>query len=82
MAGEYIFFGGLDNSIKAINVKKNAIEFALLGHLDTVTGISVSPDGNYLVSNSMDNTVKIWDIRPFVQGNDDSLRCIHSLYGV
>jgi Prp8 binding protein len=39
MAGDYIFFGGLDNSIKAINVKKNAIEFSLLGHLDTVTGI-------------------------------------------
>lgn len=82
MAGDYIFFGGLDNSIKAINLKKNAIEFSLLGHLDTVTGISVSPDGSHLVSNSMDNSVKVWDIRPFIQGNDDSKRCIHTLYGV
>ena len=40
--GEYIYFGGLDNSIKAINMKKNQIEFGLLGHTDTVTGISVS----------------------------------------
>ena len=82
MAGDYIFFGGLDNSIKAINVKKNAIEFSLLGHLDTVTGISVSPDGSHLVSNSMDNSVKVWDVRPFIQGNDVSKRCIHTLYGV
>ncbi len=55
---EYIFFGGLDNSIKAINLKKNTIEFALLGHTDTVTGISVSRNGKFLVSNAMDNTVK------------------------
>jgi Prp8 binding protein len=66
MAGDYVFFGGVDNSIKALNLRKNAIEFGLFGHLDTVTGISVSPDGKFLASNSMDNTVKIWDIRPFV----------------
>lgn len=81
-AADYIFVGGLDNSVKAINLSKNAIEFALLGHTDTVTGISVSPDGKSLVSNSMDNTVKIWDIRPFVVNNDDSARCLHTLYGV
>ena len=64
--GDYIFFGGLDNSIKAVNLKKNAIEFALLGHMDTVTGLSVSPDGKHLVSNAMDNTVRVWDIRPYI----------------
>ena len=69
---EYVFFGGLDNSIKALNLKKNAIEFALLGHTDTITGIQLSKSGNYLVSNAMDNTVKVWDVRPFVMGNDDS----------
>ena len=55
---EYVFFGGVDNSIKALNLKKNAIEFALLGHTDTVTGISLSKSGNYLLSNAMDNTLK------------------------
>lgn len=40
--GDYVFFGGLDNSIKALNLKKNQIEFALMGHMDTVTGLSVS----------------------------------------
>ena len=67
---DYVYFGGLDNSIKAVNLKKNQIEFALLGHTDTVTGIAVSNDSKSLVSNSMDNTVKVWDIRPFVVGGD------------
>jgi Prp8 binding protein len=53
-----VFFGGIDNSIKALNLKKNAIEFMLLGHTDTVTGISLSKSGNFLLSNAMDNTVK------------------------
>lgn len=58
LTNEYVFFGGLDNSIKALNLKKNTIEFALLGHTDTVTGIQLSKSGNFLVSNAMDNTVK------------------------
>jgi Prp8 binding protein len=30
----------------------------------------------------MDNSVKIWDIKPFVAGNDDSSRCRLSLSGI
>ena len=63
-----------------MNLKKNAIEFALLGHTDTVTGISVSPDGKSLASNSMDCTVRVWDVRPFVTANES--RQLHQLYGV
>ena len=54
----YVFFGGIDNSIKALNLAKNEVEFALLGHSDTITGLEVSHKGDRLVSNSMDNTVK------------------------
>lgn len=79
--GEYIFYGGLDNTVKAINRRKNAIEFACIGHMDTITGISLSKDGKQLVSNSMDNTVKVWDVRPFVLNNDDALRCQYTLVG-
>jgi Prp8 binding protein len=38
---------------------------ALKGHADSVIGLNVSPDNNYLLSNSMDQTLRIWDIRPF-----------------
>ncbi len=55
---DYVFFGGLDNSIKALNLAKNEIEFAMFGHTDTVTGIAVNQKGDRLCSNSMDNTIR------------------------
>ena len=36
---EFIFYGGVDNQIKAWNIKsEDKEEFSLLGHTDTVTG--------------------------------------------
>lgn len=43
--------------------------YTLEGHTDTITGLSVSPDGSFLLSNSMDNTLRSWDVRPFVNGS-------------
>lgn len=31
--------------------------------------MSLSPDGKTLLSNSMDNTVRAWDVQPFVSGD-------------
>jgi Prp8 binding protein len=74
---EQVFIGGIDNTIKIYNLKKRQIENILIGHTDTVTGMALSNDGNYLLSNSMDNSIKCWDIRPFVQGS----RCIKEFTG-
>ena len=38
------------------------------GHTDTITGMKLSPDGTMLLSNSMDNTLRVWDTRPYVEG--------------
>ena len=38
------------------DLRKDDVLYTLSGHNDTVTGISVSPDGSYLLSNAMDNT--------------------------
>ena len=43
----------------------------LLGHEDTLTGLSVSKNGHFLLSNAMDRTVRAWDLR-FV--------CVHCEY--
>ncbi|KAJ8973181.1 hypothetical protein NQ317_007157 [Molorchus minor] len=48
---EQVFSGGIDNEIK--------------GHVDTITGLALSNDGSYLLSNSMDNSLRIWDVRPY-----------------
>ena len=61
-SNEVVFFGGVDNTIRGLNLRQQRIEFTLVGHMDTVTGISLSPCGTKLLSNAMDNTVRIWDI--------------------
>ena len=37
------------------------------GHGDTVTFLALNPKGTHLLSNLMDETMKTWDIRPFVE---------------
>lgn len=39
--------------------------------------MALSYDGSYLLSNSMDNTLRIWDVRPFAP----SERCVKLLSG-
>jgi Prp8 binding protein len=49
----------------------------LIGHNDTITGLALSNDGNYLLSNSMDSTIKCWDITPYSHGS----RCVKTFMG-
>lgn len=47
------------------------------GHTDSVTGMALSSDGSYLLTNSMDNNLRIWDVRPFAPQE----RCVKILSG-
>ena len=47
------------------------------GHSDTVTGLSLSPDGSFVLSNSMDNSLRVWDIRAFAPQE----RCVKMMVG-
>ncbi len=47
------------NSLSGPFMEQNFIE--LKGHSSTITSLSWSPDGKFLVSGSSDETVKIWD---------------------
>lgn len=64
--GDCLLTGTLDNSIKCWNLQDESLRFRLCGHTDSVTGLSLSPDGNLLQSTAMDCTVRIWDVKPFV----------------
>lgn len=75
--GDQIFIGGIDNQIKIFDLRKKAIDNILIGHLDTITGLALSNSGTYLLSNSMDNSIRCWDIRPYIQGS----RCIKVFQG-
>lgn len=37
-------------------MRQTEVSYTLCGHMDTVTGLEVSPDGRYLLSNAMDET--------------------------
>ncbi|GBP09093.1 U5 small nuclear ribonucleoprotein 40 kDa protein [Eumeta japonica] len=53
---EQVISGGIDNELKVWDIRKQQVLHCLKGHADTITGISLSPDGSYILSNSMDNT--------------------------
>ncbi|KAH0548030.1 hypothetical protein GP486_008228 [Trichoglossum hirsutum] len=60
--GNELYSGGIDNDIKVWDLRKKAVAYSLLGHTDTITSLNVSPDSQTLLSNSMDSTVRTWDI--------------------
>lgn len=64
-AGNELYTGGIDNDIKVWDMRKKAVAYTMVGHTDTVTSLSVSPDAQALLSYSHDGLAKTWDIRPF-----------------
>eukprot|EP00033_Pygsuia_biforma_P002143 GCRY01002378.1.p1 GENE.GCRY01002378.1~~GCRY01002378.1.p1 ORF type:complete len:345 (+),score=50.83 GCRY01002378.1:175-1209(+) len=76
--GDQFFTGGLDNVIKAFDTRKPVDPlYVMKGHVDSVTGLELSPDGSFLLSNSMDNSVRMWDVRPYAPTN----RCLKTFRG-
>ncbi|KAL7751614.1 hypothetical protein RI367_003079 [Sorochytrium milnesiophthora] len=64
-SGDCVFVGSIDNNITTYDLRKKQALYTLSGHTDTITGIKLNPDGTHLLSNGMDNTVRIWDVKPF-----------------
>lgn len=67
---QYVYAGGIDNMITAWDVRKLQKVYGLKGHADTITCLSLHPEGTHLLSNSMDHSLRTWDIRPFVSGKN------------
>lgn len=63
-----VYTGGIDNGITAWDTRKLQRTFTMNGHTDTITCLSLHPKGTAILSNSMDGTIRSWDIRPFVTG--------------
>lgn len=61
-----VFTAGIDEKIHCWDLRTEKKLYSLTGHTNTITGISLSADGSYIVSNSRDQTVRTWDVRPYV----------------
>lgn len=79
--GQSVYAGGIDNTIRRFDLRSgvkygwdvskldlDTPDLVLEGHTDTITGLSLSPDGNHLLSNAMDSQLRCWDVRPFASG--------------
>lgn len=72
-----VFFGGVENTVRSLDLRKNQLDLCLVGHADSVTGLAVAPGGNFLLSNSMDNSLVIWDIKPFTTNETRLVKVLH-----
>ena len=63
------YTGGIDNCITAWDWRAGRRSMKMAGHTDTVTCLALDPAGTHLLSNSMDGTLRSWDVRPYVEGN-------------
>lgn len=56
--------------VQVWDLRQNKLIYNMHGHGDSVTGLSLSSEGSYLLSNSMDNTGRLFEYiykikRPF-----------------
>lgn len=66
-----VMFSGMDDGIvklwdrRCLNETNPEPIGILVGHLDGITYIDSKNDGRYLISNSKDQSIKLWDVRSF-----------------
>jgi len=67
--GHQLFSGGIDNTVTCWDIRNDATAlYTLEGHEDTITSVALNPDGGTLLTNSMDNSVRTWNAKPFSSG--------------
>lgn len=57
--GQQLFIGGIDNDIHCFDLRKKEVSWSLRAHLDTISGLRLSPDGSFLLSSGFDDTLRI-----------------------
>ncbi|KAI8903368.1 WD40-repeat-containing domain protein, partial [Gorgonomyces haynaldii] len=54
--GSFVYTGGIDETIKGWDLRTDTVSLQLEGHIDTILGLRLSPNGQHLLSNALDNT--------------------------
>ncbi|OJA13325.1 hypothetical protein AZE42_12479 [Rhizopogon vesiculosus] len=63
--------GSLDTGVRIWDVGTGMLIERLRGHTDSVYSVAFTPDGKGLVSGSLDNTLKYWDINGLVAKREE-----------
>ncbi|XP_025835140.1 DDB1- and CUL4-associated factor 11 isoform X2 [Agrilus planipennis] len=81
---QIIYSGGDDGLIKVwdrrtLNEENPTPVGTLAGHMDGITFIDSKGDSRHLISNSKDQSIKLWDVRVFSdpRAADNTLRAVH-----
>lgn len=64
-----MYQGGIDGDIHVWDIRKKSVAYSMEGHTEVITSLQISPDQQTLLSNSLDSTVRTWDIKPFAPIN-------------
>ena len=64
-----VYSAGLDNNITVWDLRKGEQSMSLKGHTDSITGLALNPEGTHLLSNAADNSLRVWDMRPYAPAN-------------
>ena len=70
---DQLVVGCEDNQIRVINLQNMELVKEFVAHDKPVTGVSVTPCGNFIVSTSHDLKVRIWSFGTYNMEYDDSL---------
>ena len=68
-SGDAVYTAGIENVVNVWDLRREEVSMTLAGHGDSITGMRLSPDGTHLLTNSMDNTLRAWDMRPYAPAN-------------
>lgn len=67
---QHVYAAGIENMIYGWDLRKQAKVYGMKGHTDIITCLALHPEGTHLLSNSMDHSLRSWDIRPFITGKN------------
>lgn len=81
--GNAVFTGGVEEVVKMWDLRAMSgsvtegfassssakASMTLRGHADTITGMRLSPDGLRLLTNGADDAMRVWDVRPYCEGD-------------
>ena len=60
-AGDRLALGSWDSTVTVLNVATDKPELELVGDTRGVEGVTYSPDGRYIATTSVDDTMRVWN---------------------